>query len=134
MGRTWRAAGPLLLFALLAAAPFIGFGSGHALSTLARMMAASLAAMSLAVLVGGAGLPSLGHAAPVGLGAYAVAALDSAGVGEALVVLPVAVAAASLFALLTGAVALRTRGGVTFLMITLAFGQMAFFGASSVAE
>jgi branched-chain amino acid transport system permease protein len=37
-----------------------------------------------------------------------------------------------LFALVTGIVCLRTRG-VYFIMITLAFGQMAFFTASSLA-
>jgi branched-chain amino acid transport system permease protein len=44
----------------------------------------------------------------------------------------VALAAAMLFAFLTGVVGLRTRG-VYFIMITLAFGQMAFFTASSLA-
>lgn len=123
---------PLLVFALLAAAPFIGFGQGHVLTLLARAMIFGMAAMSLSLLVGGAGLVSLGHAAMLGVGAYAVVVLDHAGITEALVVLPVAVAATAIFALLTGAVALRTSG-VHFIMITLAFGQMAFFTTSSLA-
>ena len=48
------------------------------------------------------------------------------------VALPAALAASALFALATGAIAVRTRG-VYFIMITLAFGQMAFFVATSLA-
>src|SRR3712207_1524452 len=95
-------------------------------------MILAMAALSLWLLVGGAGLVSLGHAAMLGVGAYAVVILDDVRVTEALVVAPVAVGAAALFALLTGAVAVRTAG-VHFIMITLAFGQMAFFTASSLA-
>jgi branched-chain amino acid transport system permease protein len=123
---------PLLLFAALAAAPHLGFGEGYALTLVARAMILGIAAVSLSLLVGGAGLVSLGHAAMLGVGAYAVVVLDAQGIVEGLIVLPVAVGAAALFALLTGAVSLRTSG-VHFIMITLAFGQMAFFTASSLA-
>ncbi len=51
---------------------------------------------------------------------------------KALIALPVALAVAALFAFLTGLVCLRTKG-VYFIMITLAFGQMAFFTATSLA-
>jgi branched-chain amino acid transport system permease protein len=123
---------PLLILGLLAAAPFLGFGQGWAMTLLARAMILAMAALSLWLLVGGAGLVSLGHAAMLGIGAYAVVILDDVRVTEALVVAPVAVGAAALFALSTGAVAVRTAG-VHFIMITLAFGQMAFFTASSLA-
>ena len=123
---------PLLVFGLLAAAPFIGFGQGYVLTMLARAMILAMAAVSLWLLVGGAGLISLGHAAMLGVGAYAVVVLDDARITEAAIVLPVAIGAAALFALLTGAVAIRTSG-VHFIMITLAFGQMAFFTAASLA-
>jgi branched-chain amino acid transport system permease protein len=123
---------PLLLFAALAAAPHLGFGEGYTLTLLARAMILGIAAVSLSLLVGGAGLVSLGHAAMLGVGAYTVVVLDAHGIVEGLVVLPVAIAAAALFALLTGAVSLRTSG-VHFIMITLAFGQMAYFTASSLA-
>src|SRR3954452_17556305 len=126
------AALPLALLGLLAAAPFLGFGEGYVLALLARAMILGLAALGLWLLVGGAGLVSLGHAALLGIGAYAVVVLDAAGVTEALVVLPAAIGAAALFALLTGAVAVRTSG-VQFIMITLAFGQMAFFTMGSLA-
>jgi branched-chain amino acid transport system permease protein len=125
MARLRGLALPLLLLGLLAAAPVLGFGAGHALTLLARGMILGIAALGLWLLVGGAGLVSLGHAAMLGIGAYA------AGVTEAAVVAPVAIGAAALFALATGAVAIGT-GGVHFIMITLAFAQMAFFTASSL--
>ncbi|MBX6745225.1 MAG: branched-chain amino acid ABC transporter permease [Acetobacteraceae bacterium] len=123
---------PLLVLALLAAAPFLGFGESWAMTLLARTMILAMAAVSLSFVLGGAGLISLGHAAMLGFGAYAVVILDDAGITEAAVVVPVAIAAAAGFALLTGAVAIRTSG-VHFIMITLAFGQMAFFTAASLA-
>lgn len=130
---TWRdAAIPLAIFAALALAPFIGFGQSHSLTLLARAMIFAMAAISLMLLVGGAGLVSLGHAAMIGIGAYAVVVLDHARIAEAWMVLPAGIAAAALFALATGAIAIRTSG-VHFIMITLAFGQMAFFTTSSLA-
>ncbi len=128
-----RRDGPALaILALLAAAPFVGFGEGHVLTLLARGMIFGVAAVSLALLVGGAGLVSLGHAAMLGFGAYAVVILDKAGITDAAVVLPAAMAAAASFALVTGVIAIRTAG-VHFIMITLAFGQMAFFTAASLS-
>jgi branched-chain amino acid transport system permease protein len=131
--RALRAEWPALaLLALLAALPFLGFGEGWVLTLLARAMILAMAATALSLLVGGAGLVSMGHAAMLGFGAYAVVILDDARIVEAAVVLPVAIGAAAAFALATGAIAIRTSG-VHFIMITLAFGQMAFFTASSLA-
>ncbi len=126
-----RQAVPVSMLLALAAAP-LGFGSGFALTLLARAMILGMAAVSLSLLVGGGGLVSLGHAAMVGIGSYAVAALDHAGTTDASVVFPVAILAAALFALVTGAISMRTSG-VQFIMITLAFGQMAFFTAASLS-
>lgn len=123
---------PLLVFALLALAPVAGFGQGYMLNLLARAMILALGAVWLSVLVGGGGLVSLGHAAFLGIGAYAVVILDHARIVDATVVVPVAMLAGAAFALVTGAVSLRTSG-VNFIMITLAFGQMAFYTASSLA-
>ncbi|MGG5886166.1 branched-chain amino acid ABC transporter permease [Falsiroseomonas sp. HC035] len=132
MGALRREAPALLLLGALGIAPFIGFGEGYVLTLLARAMILAMAAVSLSFLVGGAGLVSLGHAAMLGFGAYAVVILDDMQVVDAVVVLPVAMLAAAAFALATGAVAIRTSG-VHFIMITLAFGQMAFFTASSLS-
>jgi branched-chain amino acid transport system permease protein len=123
---------PLAVLLALGLAPLAGFGGSYETTLMARAMILAIAAVSLAFLVGGAGLVSLGHAATVGVGAYAVAILDAHGVTEAAHVLPAAIGAAALFSLATGAIAIRTSG-VHFIMITLAFGQMAFFTASSLA-
>jgi branched-chain amino acid transport system permease protein len=127
-----RLAVPVLVILALTAVPFTGLSSGFTLTLLSRAMILAMAAVSLSLLVGGAGLVSLGHAALVGIGAYTVAALDAAGITASLAVFPAAILAAALFALLTGAVSLRTTG-VHFIMITLAFGQMAFFATSSLS-
>ncbi len=66
------------------------------------------------------------------MGAYAVGILDAHGIRDLAVQAPVAAATCALFALVTGAISLRTRG-VYFIMITLAFGQMAYFFMVSLA-
>ena len=125
---------PLAIFAGFALVPFAAaFGAqAYILDLFTRVMIFSIAALGLDLIVGYGALVSFGHAAFVGLGAYAVGILAAHGINEALVSLPVALCAATLFALATGAVSLRTQG-VYFIMITLAFGQMAYFTASSLA-
>jgi len=120
----------LAVFVLLALAPLL-LGPGHALGTLSRAEIFGVAALGVALLASGAGLVTFGHAATLGVGAYVAAWLDGRGIDDAAMVLPAAALGAALFALLTGAVALRTSG-VQFIMITLAFGQMAFFVAGSL--
>lgn len=120
-----------LVFALMPAAASLT-GEHYLLSLFARVMIFAIAAISLDLLVGFGGLISFGHAAFMGLGAYAVGILSVHGFQDALVSLPIAMLGSGLFALLTGFVCLRTKG-VYFIMITLAFGQMAFFTASSLA-
>ena len=95
-----------------------------------RIMIFALAAVTLDFILGVGGLVSLGHAAFIGIGAYTVALFSLYGVSELLIIVPFAVVASGLFAFLTGALALRTRG-INFIMITLAFAQMLFFGTTS---
>jgi branched-chain amino acid transport system permease protein len=125
---------PLLLFAGFALAPVVAQAGpeGYVLSLLTRVMIFALAAVSLDLILGYGGLISFGHAAFLGIGAYSVAILTSHGIQNAFAHLLTALAASALFALATGAVSLRTRG-VYFIMITLAFGQMLFFLATSLA-
>src|SRR5271165_1330129 len=125
---------PIVIFLLFALIPALArmVGEGYLLSLCARVMIFAIAAVSLDLLVGCGGLISFGHAAFIGIGAYAVAILAVHGMRDALISLPAAISASALFALLTGLVCLRTKG-VYFIMITLAFGQMAFFTASSLA-
>ena len=118
---------PLAL--LPVAAPVLG---GYVLTIGARAMILAIAALSLELLIGVAGLISFGHAAFLGIGAYAAGILASHDHGTLSLALPAAILSSALFALLTGSIAVRTRG-VYFIMITLAFGQMAFFVATSLA-
>jgi branched-chain amino acid transport system permease protein len=125
---------PLALFLVFAVIPFGAplFSEAYVLSLVTRAMIYAIAALALDILVGYGALVSFGHAAFVGLGAYAVGILAAHDIGDALISLPVALGASALFAVATGAVCLRTKG-VYFIMITLAFGQMAYFTASSLA-
>ncbi|MEI8146702.1 MAG: branched-chain amino acid ABC transporter permease, partial [Alphaproteobacteria bacterium] len=68
----------------------------------------------------------------MGIGAYAVGILAAHGVEDILLQALVTILASALFAAITGAISLRTHG-VYFIMITLAFGQMMFFLAISLA-
>jgi len=126
--------GPVAIFLGLALVPFAARlgAQAYVLDLFTRVMIFAIAALGLDLIVGYGALVSFGHAAFIGLGAYAVGILSAHGLNEALVALPVALGAATLFAATTGAVSLRTQG-VYFIMITLAFGQMAFFTASSLA-
>jgi branched-chain amino acid transport system permease protein len=125
---------PGLIFGVLAALPVAALAvpENYLLDLGTRIMIFAIAAVALDLVVGYGALVSFGHAAFIGLGAYAVGILAAHGIGDVLISLPAALAASILFALATGAVSLRTRG-VYFIMITLAFGQMAFFTASSLA-
>ena len=125
-----RAVAAVLALLLLGAPLAVQAGlSGYVLSVATRAAILATAAVSLQFMLGFGGLVSFGHAAMVGIGAYTVLVADGR---DALLVLPLAIAAAALFALLTGLVALRTQG-VTFIMITLAFGQMAYFVTGALA-
>jgi branched-chain amino acid transport system permease protein len=130
----WRNIAPILIFALLAIGPFAAqYGAeGYILSLLTRVMILAIAAVSLDLILGYGALVSFGHAAFLGIGAYAVGILSSHGIESAPLQFLVAVAGSALFALVTGAISLRTKG-VYFIMITLAFGQMAFFLATSLS-
>jgi branched-chain amino acid transport system permease protein len=122
----------LVLVGLLAAYPLYGallFPAKHAflLQKITGIMILAIMAMSLDLLVGIAGMVSLGHAAFFGLGGYMLAILspeyEAANIWVALPLALVAVAAVSA---VIGALSIRTSG-ISFIMITLAFGQMGFF-------
>jgi branched-chain amino acid transport system permease protein len=124
---------PAGIFLTLAFLPVVASlaGGSYLVSLGSRVMIFAIAAVSLDVLVGYGALVSFGHAAFVGLGAYAVGILSVYGITDALVSLPAALAVSAAYAFFTGLVCLRTKG-VYFIMITLAFGQMAFFTAGSL--
>ena len=102
---------------------YVGFAS--------RIMIFALAATSLNLILGYAGMVSFGHAAFLGAGAYTVGALMTAGVSSAWLAWPAAMAVSALLATAIGAMCLRTRGAY-FIMITLAFAQMIYFLVVSI--
>ncbi len=95
------------------------------------MIIYAIAATSLNLVLGYGGMISFGHAAFVGAGAYVASICIAEGVTSAWLGWPAAIAASALAAWLIGAVSLRTRG-VYFIMITLAFAQMAFYLVNSM--
>jgi branched-chain amino acid transport system permease protein len=111
-------------FGILAVAPY--FVTSFYVGLMTTAMIAGMLALSLQLLVGGAGLVSLGHGAFFGLAAYVVYFLSPEGAPQPIwITLPLAMAASGLAALLIGAISLRTKG-FFFLMVTLAFGQLVY--------
>ena len=109
----------------LAAFPYVG-GKFYVDLVLTTMILA-IFALSLELLVGNTGLVSFGHAAFFGIGAYATALLTPSAEAPSLAwLLPAVVALTALAAAAIGALSLRTRG-IYFIMVTLAFAQMAYF-------
>jgi branched-chain amino acid transport system permease protein len=122
------------LAGMLAIAPLLArLGpESYILSLLTRAMILAIAVVSLNLLVGYGALVSLGHAAFLGIGAYAVAILSHHGLADVIAHLAAAVSVAALFAVATSAVSLRASG-VYYIMSTLAFGQMLYFLAVSLS-
>jgi len=121
-------AGPALIPALVAialalAGPTLG---PYGADLMVKMMILSIFALSLQLLVGMTGLVSLGHAAFYGIGAYVTVLASGSEGGNLLVLGLLSMAGAAGYALVVGALSLRTRG-VYFIMVTLAFAQMAYF-------
>jgi branched-chain amino acid transport system permease protein len=108
-------------------------GNIFVLTLFTRIVIFALAAASLNLIMGYGGMMSFGHAAYLGIGGYAVGILAFEGIGSGFIQWPVALAVSALFALVIGALSLRTRG-VYFIMITLAFAQMAYYVASGLAR
>ena len=116
-----------LTFAALALYPLVAGSFGIDLVT--KTMIYAIFALSLELLVGGTGLVCFGHAAFFGIGAYALVLLSSSSGSPSLAwLLPGCVLAAAAYALFVGSLSLRTRG-VYFIMVTLAFAQMAYYVA-----
>jgi branched-chain amino acid transport system permease protein len=103
------------------------------LTLFTRIVILAMAAVSLNLILGYGGMMSFGHAAYLGIGGYAVGILAFEGISSGFVQWPVALAASALFALVIGALSLRTRG-VYFIMITLAFAQMAYYIVAGLAR
>jgi branched-chain amino acid transport system permease protein len=124
----------VLLAALVLLPLYTGISGNRFLLTLfTRIVIMALAASSLNLILGYGSMMSFGHAAYIGIGGYAVGILAHEGILSGFVQWPVALLASALFALVIGALSLRTRG-VYFIMITLAFAQMAYYIISAFAR
>jgi branched-chain amino acid transport system permease protein len=109
---------------LLAGALVAWWFSGYAgQDRIGEIAIAAIFAMSLDLLVGYGGMVSLGHALFFGLGAYALAGLTLFLKWPPAVALPVAILLTGVVALIIGRLIIHL-GGVFFIMVTLAFGQM----------
>ena len=124
-----------LLLILLAVAPFVlqALGQPFYLDLLSRALIFAIAVVSLNLILGYGGMVSLGHAAYIGIGAYCVGIPSYYDYYSGWLHLGLALGVSGLFALITGAVSLRTKG-VYFIMITMAFSQMVFFIFLSLEE
>ena len=97
--------------------------SAYPLTLLTQAAVVAILAMSLDVLLGYTGLPSLGHAAYFGVAAYAVGILATDYHRGFLTCLLAGLLLAALTAALFGLLAIRASG-TYFLMITLALGMV----------
>ena len=121
--------------ALLIALPpvLLALGQPFYVDLVRRIMILAIAAASLNLILGYGGMVSFGHAAYLGIGAYAVGILAFYGVTNGWLQWAVAIGASALVALAIGAVSIRTSG-IYFIMITLAFTQMLYYLGISLAE
>ncbi len=122
----WRPGLGLLIALVLLPELAQAWGQGFYVGVASRILIFALAATSLNLILGFGGMVSFGHAAFVGVGAYAAGILMQHGLPSAWLALLLAFVVAGAFALLIGAISLRTRG-VYFIMITLAFAQMLYY-------
>jgi len=123
------------VLALLAAVPPVAaaFGQPFYLDLFRRIMIFAIAATSLNLILGYGGMVSFGHAAYLGVGAYAVGVLAHHGITNGFVQWALAIGGSALVALVIGAVSIRTSG-IYFIMITLAFTQMLYYLGVSIEE
>jgi branched-chain amino acid transport system permease protein len=111
----------VVALAVLATLPF-WIGNSYYINVATQMLIYAILALGLNVLVGYAGLVTLGHAGLFGIAAYAGAILINDGYGHGVVALGallVTLAVTAMFAVL----ALRGTG-LGFVMITVALGQI----------
>jgi branched-chain amino acid transport system permease protein len=98
-----------------------------------RIMILGMAAMGLNLVLGYGGMVSFGHAAFVGIGAYAVGISQFYGLDNGWIHVLISLLACGVLGLVIGFLSLRTTG-IYFIMITLAFAQMLYFLFISLEE
>ena len=125
----WR--GFEILFWAFAASAFFLFPSHLVLAS--QIVISGLFALSLDLVLGYAGIVTLGHAAFFGTGAYVAGLLARAGWGEPFSGLLLAAAVSGLLGYLTGHLVVRGHD-LTRLMVTLGLGLLLFEAANSAAS
>jgi branched-chain amino acid transport system permease protein len=119
----------VLAVAALALALFPLVGGKFGVDFVTKTMVFAIFALSLELLVGQVGLVCFGQAAFFGIAAYAAVRLTPATQAASIWwLLPASLGIAAIYALFMGALSIRTRG-VYFIMVTLAFSQMAYYVA-----
>lgn len=116
----------LLLFLALVPLYSAVTGNTFLMTLFTRIIILAIAAVSLNLIMGFGGMVSFGHAAYLGIGGYVFGILATERITSGFIQWPLALLACAVFALITGALSLRTRG-VYFIMITLAFAQMVYY-------
>jgi branched-chain amino acid transport system permease protein len=112
----------IAILLVLLALPLI-LGGTYYTNLASQILIAAIFAMSLNLLVGYAGLTSLGHAGYLGLAAYISSWLTVKLGWSHASTAAIAIASTTFIAGVFGLIALRATG-ISFLMITLAFGQI----------
>ncbi|MGL4496253.1 MAG: branched-chain amino acid ABC transporter permease [Beijerinckiaceae bacterium] len=114
----------LAVFAALAALPFVA-ASNTAINFLSFLMIIALAAQGWNLLAGYAGQFSFGHAAFFGVGAYAMALLQTRYGLNPWLAFPVAITAGAVTGYITGYLSFRANlRGSYFALVTLAFAEV----------
>ena len=130
--RGWVSCAVIVVLALVP--PIVSLADNAFILDLAtRFVILAIAAVSLNLILGYGRMISFGHAAYLGIGAYAVGIPAYYEIYNGYLHILIAMSVSAVFALVTGIVCLRTRG-VNFIMITMAFAQMVFFAFVSIEE
>jgi len=119
--RGWRLAAGIVALAVLIALP-LWVRDTYYVNIASQILLFAVFALALNVMVGYAGLVSLGHAGLFAIAGYSCALLLQAGYPHSLAIAG-AIAAGLIAAAMFGVLALRASG-IGFLMITLALGQI----------
>jgi branched-chain amino acid transport system permease protein len=113
----------LVAVAVLAAVALPAVADAYTVSIASTALVLATLAMSAQLVTGLAGLPTLGQAGYLGVGAYVTALLADAGVSNGPVQLLAAASSGALAAAVSAPLVLRTRGTAT-LMVTFAVGEL----------
>jgi branched-chain amino acid transport system permease protein len=124
----------IAVVALVALPPVMSaIGETFYIDLVRRIMILAIAAVSLNLILGYGGMVSFGHAAYLGIGAYAVGILGFYGITNGWLQWVLAIGGSAAVAAAIGAISIRTSG-IYFIMITLAFTQMLYYLGISLEE